>query len=303
MKLVITGDKGQLGTELKRVLAKGRSELGPIPTELGNAEVIGIDLDELDITDIKAVNSFVTDSRPDVILNCAAYTNVDNCETDADTAMKANAIGPRNLAIAAAEINAKLIHISTDYVFPGDTPTPRNEWDIPNPQSVYGYTKLLGEQYVRQFCARSFIVRTAWLYGYHGGNFVKTILKVARETGKLTVVNDQRGNPTNAADLAHHLLKLAATDEYGVYHCTNNGECSWYEFAETFLSLSGLTYTLEPCTTTEYPRPAKRPAHSSLENRMLRITVGDEMRPWQDAVTAYMRHYNKKTGEITALTF
>jgi dTDP-4-dehydrorhamnose reductase len=239
----------------------------------------------------------VSVQKPETIINCAAYTNVDKCESDADGAMKANAAGPRNLALAAEETGAKLIHISTDYVFSGDDASPRNEWDMPNPQSVYGYSKLLGEQYVRQFCRRSFIVRTAWLYGYTGNNFVKTVLKAARETGKVKVVNDQRGNPTNAADLAHHLLKLAATDGYGLYHCTNKGECSWYEFAAEFLRLSGLGHTIVPCTTEEYPRPAKRPAYSSLENRMLRITVGDEMRTWQDAIGAYMGHYDKESGE------
>jgi dTDP-4-dehydrorhamnose reductase len=298
MKILITGDKGQLGTELKRVLSCGCSELGDLPAELKNSPVTGVDIDGLDIASREAVNAFVRALKPEVIINCAAYTNVDKCESDADTAMKANAAGPRNLALAAEEVGAKLVHISTDYVFSGDNPAPRSEWDIPNPQSIYGYSKLLGEQYVRQFCRRSFIVRTAWLYGYTGNNFVKTILKAARETGKVRVVDDQRGNPTNAADLAHHLLKLAVTDGYGLYHCTNNGECSWYEFAREFLRLSGLECAITPCTTGEYPRPAKRPAYSSLDNRMLRITVGDEMRCWQDAIRAYMHHYDRETGKI-----
>jgi dTDP-4-dehydrorhamnose reductase len=299
MKLLITGDKGQLGTELKRVLSRGYSELGDIPDELKSSQVTGVDIDELDIASQEAVNSFVKSQNPDVIINCAAYTNVDGCESDADRAMAANALGPRNLALAAEETEAKLIHISTDYVFSGDDPAPRSEWDMPNPRSVYGYSKLLGERYVRQFCRRSFIIRTAWLYGYTGNNFVKAILKAARETGKVKVVNDQRGNPTNAADLAHHLLKLAATKSYGLYHCTNNGECSWYEFACEFLRKSGLEYTITPCTSAEYPRPAKRPAYSSLDNRMFRVTVGDGMRSWQDAVTAYMSHYDKESRKIT----
>lgn len=299
-RVLITGDKGQLGTELRRALSCGETELGNIPAGLQNCRVTGVDIDGLDISGQEAVRAFIQDDKPDLIINCAAYTDVDTCERDADTAMRVNAVGPRNLALAAEETGAKLVHISTDYVFSGDDPAPRSEWDIPNPRSVYGYSKLLGEQYVRQFCRRSFIVRTAWLYGCTGNNFVKTILKAARETGKLKVVNDQYGSPTNAADLAHHLLKLAAGESYGLYHCTNRGECSWYEFAGEFLRLSELAYTISPCTTEEYPRPAKRPAYSCLDNRMLRITVGDQMRPWQDAIAAYMRCYDKGTGEITA---
>jgi dTDP-4-dehydrorhamnose reductase len=299
-RVLITGDQGQLGTELRRALSCGETELGNIPAGLHNCQVTGVDIDGLDIADQEAVSAFIQEDKPDLIINCAAFTDVDNCESDPDTAMRANAVGPRNLALAAEETGAKLVHISTDYVFSGEDPALRSEWDIPNPRSVYGYSKLLGEQYVRQFCRRSFIVRTAWLYGRTGNNFVKTILQAARETGTLKIVNDQYGSPTNAADLAHHLLKLAAGESYGLYHCTNNGECSWYEFAAEFLRLSELAYTIIPCTTEEYPRPAKRPAHSCLDNRMLRLTVGDEMRPWQEAIAAYMRRYNKETGEITA---
>jgi dTDP-4-dehydrorhamnose reductase len=281
----LIGNKGMLGTELSRLF------------ERQHIEYIGSDR-AVDITDQAALLAFAAEIPITWIVNCAAYTAVDRAEDDAESCRLLNTLGPTHIADVAGKIGAQLIHISTDYVFAGDTPLPHSEWDLPNPQSVYGYTKLLGERYVRQFCPKSFIVRTAWLYGYHGANFVKTILKMARETGKLKVVNDQHGNPTNASDLAHHLLKLAVTDEYGVYHCTNNGECSWYEFARHFLALSGLVYTLDSCTTAEYPRPAKRPAFSSLENRMLRLTVGDQMRPWQDAITAFIGHYNKETGEI-----
>ena len=212
--------------------------------------------------------------------------------------MKANAIGPRNLAMAAQQAGAKLVHVSTDYVFSGEDEAEKHEWDIAGPRSVYGSSKLLGEKYVAEQCSRYFIVRTAWLYGYIGGNFVKTILKAGKERGELKVVNDQRGNPTNAADLAHHLLKLAATKEYGVYHCTNNGTCSWYDFACEFVNLAGFPCRILPCTTEEFPRPAKRPAYSSLDNMMLRCTVGDEMRSWQNAIAAYMEHYNNDKGDI-----
>ena len=244
----------------------------------------------MDITNYDAVVDLVEELSLDVIFNCAAYTNVNGCETDSDTAFRVNALGARNLAMAAERFGAKLIHVSTDYVFSGEGNTPRSEWDLCDPQSVYGKTKYLGEQYVRDFCKRYFIVRTAWLYGYEGNNFVKTIMRIAREKGSATVVNDQFGNPTNAADLAHHLLKLAVTEQYGVYHCTGTGECSWYDFACKIVEYAGIPATVSPCTTAEYPTPAKRPAYSSLDNRMLRNTVGDEMRPWEEALRYFITH-------------
>ncbi len=290
MNVLITGSNGQLGRELAKNLANGYTELGPIPEELQGAQVVCVDVDEMDITNYDAVVDLVEELSLDVIFNCAAYTNVNGCETDSDTAFRVNALGARNLAMAAERFGAKLIHVSTDYVFSGEGNTPRSEWDLCNPQSVYGKTKYLGEQYVRDFCKRYFIVRTAWLYGYEGNNFVKTIMRIAREKGSATVVNDQFGNPTNAADLAHHLLKLAVTEQYGLYHCTGTGECSWYDFACKIVEYAGIPATVSPCTTAEYPTPAKRPAYSSLDNRMLRNTVGDEMRPWEEALRYFITH-------------
>ena len=298
MKLLITGSEGQLGQEIQRIFRLGCSELGAIPASLQNAEITAVDIDRLDIGNWRAVAAFVEDCNPDVIINCAAYTNVDGCETNEDTAMAANALGPRNLAMAAEAVGAKLVHISTDYVFSGNDMREKREWDICAPTSIYGFSKYLGEQYVQKFCRRHFIVRTAWLYGYTGKNFVKTILKVGKERGALKIVNDQHGNPTNAADLAHHLLKLAVTEEYGLYHATNNGTCSWYEFACEFVNLAGFPCDITPCTSEEFPSPTKRPAYSSLDNMMLRCTVGDEMRDWKAAIATYMTHYNKESGEI-----
>ena len=298
MKILITGANGQLGREIQRIFRLGHTELGEIPIELQGADLIPADIDTLNIADARSVEAFVNDTKPNIIINCAAYTNVDGCEENRDTAMAANAIGSRNLAIAAQKIGAKLVHVSTDYVFSGEDAEEKREWDVTAPKSVYGASKLMGEKYVAEQCSRHFIVRTAWLYGYSGGNFVKTILKAGKERGALKVVNDQRGNPTNAADLAHHLLKLAVTGEYGVYHCTNNGTCSWYDFACEVVRLAGFPCEITPCTTAEFPRPARRPAYSSLDNLMLRCTVGDEMRSWQDAISAYMRYYNKERGEI-----
>ena len=297
MKILITGGKGQLGTELCKCFERGRTEIG-VPNVLKeNNEVCSVDVDELDITDLKAVKEYIEKEKFDAVINCAAYTNVDGCETNRDDAFKVNAIGPRNLAIACENMGAKLIHVSTDYVFPGNGNIPRSECDIPAPISAYGSTKYMGEQYVREFCSRYFIVRTAWLYGYYGKNFVKTIMNAARKFGKLTVVNDQRGNPTNAADLSHHILKLLDTEEYGIYHGTGKGECSWYDFAAEIVKSAGVEAEVAPCSSSEYkaahPDSADRPSYSALDNGMFRATVCDEFRPWQEALKCFMENYKE----------
>ncbi|MEG0339261.1 MAG: dTDP-4-dehydrorhamnose reductase [Oscillospiraceae bacterium] len=292
MKVLITGANGQLGSELVRELRAGKSELGALPERLQRATVIATDIDTLDITNRHDVAVFVRHHQPDVIISCAAYTNVDACETNKELAFNVNVVGARNLALAAEEVGSKLMHISTDYVFKGDATAPVAEYETPYPISVYGKTKLLGEEYVRTFCTHSFIVRTAWLYGYVGNNFVKTILRVAKEKGSIKVVNDQLGNPTNAADLAHHILKLIVTKDYGTYHCTGEGVCSWYDFAAEIVHLSGIKADVIPCTTEEYARKgAERPAYSALDNMMLRVGVGDEMRPWQEALKCFFDNY------------
>lgn len=291
MKILITGSNGQLGNELSKILSSGISELGRLPEEVQGCELAAVDVDELDISDCAATEEFVAAKRPDVVINCAAMTNVNGCESNRELAMKVNAVGARNLARACEKAGCKLVHVSTDYVFAGDGDTPYTEWDVCSPQSVYGASKLLGEQYVREFCSKYFIVRTSWLYGLIGNNFVKTISRLAREKGKVTVVDDQRGNPTNAADLAYHLVRLAVTEEYGVYHCTGSGECSWYEFACEIIRLFQIDAEVIPCTTEEFPTPARRPAYSSLDNMMLRCTIGDETRPWQDALKAFVEQY------------
>ena len=290
MKILITGSNGMLATQVITDLRRGYTELGEVPAALKNAQLVLADVDQLDITDKAATESFMEQHRPDVVINCAAYTNVDGCESNQDDAFKVNAIGSRNLAIACENISAKLVHVSTDYVFRGDEPTPRREYDMPWPISAYGKTKYAGEEFVRQYCKKSFIVRTAWLYGYSGKNFVKTMVWLAKEKGGAKVVNDQHGNPTNAADLSHHLLKIAASEEYGTYHCTGNGECTWYEFAVEIARLAGYEGVMSPCTSEEFPTPTKRPAYSSLDNMMLRVTVGDEMRHWKDALKAYFEN-------------
>lgn len=296
MKILITGASGQLGTEIQRQLKNGGSALGPVPERLKNATVIATDVAELDITDRDATIAFVRRHQPDTIISCAAFTNVDGCETNPEAAFKVNAIGASNLAQAAERINARLIHVSTDYVFRGEGDKPLDESERVDPKSVYGKTKALGEEYVKNFCHRYFIVRTAWLYGYAGKNFVKTIVNAGKKFGKLEVVSDQLGNPTNAEDLAHHILQLAVSHDYGVYHCTGEGVCSWYEFASEIIRLSGVDATVAPCTSAEYsakhPAAADRPAWSALENRMLACTAGNHMRDWKEALADFFAHWN-----------
>ncbi|MDP4090335.1 MAG: dTDP-4-dehydrorhamnose reductase [Bacillota bacterium] len=290
MRILVTGSKGQVGSQLIDIINSGSSEIGEIPQAVRNAEVIGKSSRELDITDAVKVSTFIKELKPDVVINSAAYTNVDGCETDESRAFMVNALGPRNLAMACEEISAKFLHISTDYVFSGVSTRPYREYDLPSPQSVYGKTKNMGENYVREFSSRYFIVRPSWVYGYHGKNFVYTVMKTANEKGTLKVVNDQIGTPTNAEDLVHHILKLIVTDDYGIYHCAGKGECSWYEFAGKIVQLAGIPCTITPCTSEEYPSPTKRPAYSSLDNMMLRCTVGDEMRNWEDALKNFIEN-------------
>ncbi len=293
MKILITGANGMLATQVITDLKRGYTELGKIPQNFIGAEILTTDVDALDITKKDACEKYMAENRPEIVINCAAYTNVDGCESHQDDAFKVNAIGSRNLAIACENIGAKLVHVSTDYVFAGNEPTPRREYDIPHPISVYGKTKLAGEEFVKQYCKKSFIIRTSWLYGYNGNNFVKTMVRLCHEKGGASVVNDQHGNPTNAADLSHHLLKIADSEEYGTYHCTGNGECTWFEFAQKIASLAGFEGVMKPCTSDEFPTPTKRPEYSALDNMMLRVTVGDEMRDWKDALEAYFENQDK----------
>ena len=292
MKILITGGKGQLGTELAAILRDMRSEIGEAPEVYRDAEVVSVDIDTFDMADENAVDLFEAPHRErpfDLIINCAAMTNVDACELDYEAALKGNATAPGNIARFAERQGAKLVHISTDYVFECNAKTPYTEDDIPAPATAYGKSKLLGELYVKEACSRVFLIRTAWLYGKTGSNFVKTIRKIASENERITVVYDQVGNPTNANDLAHHILKIGAGEDYGLYHITGGGICSWFDFAVEIVRLSGLDCEVAPVTTDEYPRPAPRPAYSAMDHKRLRETVGDEMRPWKEALAAYIK--------------
>lgn len=301
MRILVTGCKGQLGNELRRLLETGTAEIGPIPEELHDAEATYIDVDELDITDAAAVDAYFAAHAFDAVINCAAMTNVDGCEKVEDVAYQVNAVGPQNLARACAAQGAKFVQVSTDYVFPGNEPGERVEDDPTGPISAYGRTKLAGEQLVLEANPRSFVVRTAWLYGYVGKNFVKTMLRLARELGAMTVVDDQIGNPTSANDLAYELLKLILTDDYGIYHCTNEGITSWAQFTKAIVEGAGYSPDIvTPCTSDEYaaahPDAARRPLFSALKNEHLAQTIGNEMRPWQDALADYLRNLPQLEG-------
>lgn len=276
MKVLITGANGQLGRELTKQY-KVKS----------NVELILTDVVDLDITDVKAVYEFVNNHRPEVIINCAAHTAVDKCETDVDMAYKINTVGPKNLAAAANAIGAEIVQISTDYVFDGELNKELTEFDEVNPQTVYGKTKLEGEKVVTMLNPKHYIVRTAWLYG-DGNNFVKTMLKLSETNKTLKVVDDQRGTPTSTVDLARVIIKLVENKNYGLFHCTCKGECTWYDLTKEIFRIKGIDTEVLPCTTDEFPRPAKRPKYSVLRNYMLDITIGDLTRDWKESLEEYL---------------
>ena len=260
-KILVTGCNGQLGRAINK-------EYKDDAVELINTDVVAGDgIVACDITSIDHVMALVREKKPDVIINCAAHTNVDKCEEQWDLAYKINAIGPRNLSIAARETGAKLIHVSTDYVFEGNGTRPYTEFDTPNPVSAYGKTKYEGEKFVKDFADRYFILRTAWLYG-DGKNFAKTMLRLSETNELVKVVGDQFGTPTSAYELAKGIDSLLFTDNYGLFHATCEGSCNWAEFAAEIFRLAGKDTKVQAITTAEYGAPANRPAHSVLENYM-----------------------------------
>ena len=288
MKVLITGCQGQLGIELCR-------QLNNLNSSNKRFELLKTDIDTLDITNSFQVHTMVTEEKPDVIINTAAYTNVDACETDELNAFQVNAIGAQNLSAAAFQIGAKMLQVSTDYVFDGTGNSPKREYDPINPQSVYGQSKALGEKLVLQTNPRHFIVRTAWLYG-EGNNFVRTMLKLASEKKEINVVNDQIGSPTSTVDLASCIINLIKTDHYGVYHATCEGECSWYDFASRIFAMKSINIKVNPITTKELNRPAKRPAYSVLENFMLKLIGLNNFRQWEDALEECL----EKNGDVNS---
>lgn len=285
-KILVTGCNGQLGRAI-------RKEYAASDVEFINTDVVeGEGVVSLDITDVDAVLKLVRAEKPDVIINCAAHTNVDKCEEQWDLAYKINAIGPRNLSIAATEADAKMIHVSTDYVFEGNGTRPYTEFDAPNPVSAYGKTKLEGENFVKEFAKKHFILRTAWLYG-DGKNFVKTMLALAENHDELNVVCDQVGTPTSAVELAKMIHYLEGTENYGTFHATCEGDTNWADFAEAIFKRAGKNVKVKHVTSKQYkemnPASANRPAYSILEDYMIKLTSDFVMADWQDALDVYMK--------------
>lgn len=281
-RIIVTGCNGQLGRAINQIYAKETD------IELVNTDVFrGDGITPLDITNVDEVLKLAREVKPYAIINCAAHTNVDKCETDVDNAYKINAIGPRNLSIAATETGAKLMHVSTDYVFPGTENKALTEFDAVGPTSMYGKTKLAGENFVRDFAQNYFIIRTAWLYG-DGKNFVKTMLRLAETHDQVGVVKDQFGTPTSAAELAKAIHYLLPTENYGTFHGTCEGSCSWADFASEIFRLAGKDTKVNYITTEEFGSPTKRPAYSILDNYMLRLTTDFKFADWHDAIAEYM---------------
>jgi dTDP-4-dehydrorhamnose reductase len=276
MKVLVTGAGGMLGRSLMRALVAA------------GHEAVGLTHGDADVTRLDALRHPLKVLGPDWIFHLAAFSRVDECETRVDHAHLVNGLGARNAAQAAAEAGVAILAISTDYVFAGDGTRPYREYDPVGPHSVYGASKLAGEMAVREVTSRHVIVRTAWLYGHGGTNFVDTILARARKGEPLRVVDDQRGSPTSTSDLAQALLKLAGAGQYGTYHCTNAGECTWHDLAVHALARAGLAAPIERIDSATLARPARRPAYSVLSNLMFEHVTGHRMAHWQDAVDRYL---------------
>jgi len=282
VKVAVTGANGQLGTDLCRALH--------------SFDVIPLTHADIEIADMASVREAMLKHKPAIIINTAAYVRVDDCEDEKDKAFQVNALGARNVAVVAQELGARLVHISTDYVFGGEAETRTThytEFDTPIPLSIYGKSKLAGENLVRHLCLRHFIIRSSGLFGIagssgKGGNFIETMLRLAKERDELRVVDDQVFSPTYTRDLAQKIAQLMDTEYYGIFHITNSGSCSWYEFSTEILKLAGITTPVVPITSDQYPQKARRPRYSVLDNYHLRLLGMDDMRPWQEALKDYL---------------
>jgi dTDP-4-dehydrorhamnose reductase len=285
MKIVIIGAGGQLGSDCCNLLS-------------ADNQTIGCDLPRIDIGNKTSVDTYLNETRPDVIVNCAAYTAVDACETELDLSWKINAEGPKFLAQAADRLGSRLIHISTDYVFDGTKPPPQAyfETDVPNPLSQYGRSKLAGEQAVAEGCANHVILRTAWLYSAYGKNFLKTMLKLAlgNPQRQLKVVDDQYGSLTWSFTLTQQIRRLLHSDLTGILHATSEGHSTWYGAARYFLDAMGVPYSMRPCTSAEYPTPAHRPANSILENHRLKQAGIATFGSWQEDIDKFVAEHREQ---------
>lgn len=281
MKVLVTGAKGQLGHDVVKEL------------ESRGLEAVGVGSAEMDIRDRDKVEAVITGTAPDAVIHCAAYTAVDAAEDDQEACRLVNAQGTRNIALACKKLDLKMLYVSTDYVFSGTGERPWEPEDDCSPQSVYGRTKREGELAVEELLDKYFIVRIAWIFGANGGNFVKTMLKLGETHDTLRVVDDQYGSPTYTCDLAKLLVDMVQTEKYGIYHATNEGICSWYEFACAIFKEAGLPVKVLPVTTAEYGAKAPRPQNSRLSKEKLTESGFDRLPPWQDALCRYLQEIGR----------
>jgi dTDP-4-dehydrorhamnose reductase len=283
LRILLIGANGQLGSDLVKIS--------------GAHEVVAKTHQDLDVVHFPTVQEQVRKTQPDVIINTAAFHQVDLCETEVLAAFEVNAYGVRNLALAAREVDSVLVHFSTDYVFEGTAGKPYTEDDAPNPINAYGISKLAGEKFIRYLWPKSFVIRTCGLYGHagssgKGGNFVEAMLQKALHGDPIRVVNDQRLTPTSTRELARKVMEIVPTKHYGLYHITGNGECSWYEFAQTIFELKGIRARLGPTTAREFNAAARRPAYSVLDNTRLRQLGMDDLHDWRQALKEYLENRN-----------
>ncbi|MCG7408982.1 dTDP-4-dehydrorhamnose reductase [Paenibacillus sp. ACRRX] len=270
--ILITGADGQLGRDIQAAL-----DQRGIP-------YVACGRKQLDVTDVVAVMQWMRHEQPGAVIHAAAYTKVDEAESESDTAFRINAYGTRNIAAAAQAVGSKLMYVSTDYVFDGRSLKPYDEFARPRPINVYGASKWQGEQFIKQLHQRAFVVRTSWVFGRHGHNFVKSMMRLAREQSELQVVHDQFGCPTYTVDLAETIVNLLQSDLYGTYHVTNAGPCSWYDFASAIMKETGMQVPVRPVPTSQFPRPARRPSYSVMDGRALRLNGFQPLRHWQQAL-------------------
>ena len=282
MVVLVTGANGQLGQAIQFVA-------GNYP----NINFVFCSSSDLDITNKENCDSIFNKEKPDFCINAAAYTAVDKAESEPEQAHLINCIGAKNLAETCKEFNAKLIHISTDFVFDGSKNSPYNEADLPNPKGVYGQTKLEGEIAIQEVFDAYFIIRTSWVYSQFGNNFMKTMLRLASERTSLSIVNDQIGTPTNAIDLAECLVTIITehsklnTEHYGIYNFSNEGQCSWFDFAKKIFEINQVKIDVTPIPTTQFPTPAERPKYSVLDKTKIKSTFGIEIKPWEQSIEIY----------------
>lgn len=276
MRILVTGAKGQLGRDVIKVL------------EARNIECLGTDIDDFDITNTNQTFEIIRNYQPDTVVHCAAYTAVDKAEDEVELCRKINVNGSKNIAEICSEINAKMIYISTDYVFPGEGDDPYEVDSITSPLSIYGETKLKGEELVREQVKKHFIVRISWAFGNNGNNFVKTMLRLGKDHDEVNVVEDQIGSPTYTADLALLLCDMLLTDNYGTYHATNEGFCSFAEFAEEIFKLANYNTKVNFIPTSQYPTKATRPLNSRLSKKSLDVACFARLPEWKDALRRYL---------------